>query len=121
MKLIAMIVVLLVAGGCTTMKPVEMSSDQLQRKISAGEMVKVGDFVKITTSDGKNHTFKVSAVTSDHVSGKGIEIPVESITAIQPGKFSAGKMVLYVVLGLGLLYVIGTSGSGGPFFGSSVY
>jgi hypothetical protein len=108
MKLILITVVVLFAGGCSTMKPVEMSPEQLQQKISLGEIVKVGDSVQIATSDGKTRKFKVTAITDEHISGKEIEIPVEDIVAVQTKEFSGGKTTALAAGGVGLLYIIGS-------------
>lgn len=107
MKLLSILFVLLVASGCTSMKAVEMSPEQLQQKVAAGEIIKVGDSVQIATSDGKTHKFKVSAVTADLVSGKAIEIPVGDILAVKTREFSGGKTAALTAGGVGLLYLIG--------------
>jgi len=109
MRLISIIAAILIASGCTTMKPVEMSADQLQEKISAGEIVNVGDSVQVATTDGKTHKFKVSAVTAEQISGKDIDIPVKEIVAIQTREFSGGKTTALAAGGVGLMYVIGTA------------
>ena len=99
--------VLLVASACTSMKAVEMSPEQLQQKVSAGEIISVGDSVQIATSDGQTHKFRVTAITADLVSGKDIEIPVTDILAVQTREFSGGKTTALAAGGIGLLYVIG--------------
>jgi len=107
MRLISILLVLLVASACTSMKAVEMSPEQLQQKVSAGEIIKVGDSVQITTSDGRTDKFKVTAITADLVSGKNIQIPVTDILAVQTREFSGGKTTALTAGGLGLLYIIG--------------
>lgn len=89
------------------MKAVEMSPEQLQQKVSAGEIISVGDSVQIATSDGQTHKFRVTAITADLVSGKDIEIPVTDILAVQTREFSGGKTTALAAGGIGLLYVIG--------------
>ena len=107
MRLISILFVLLVASACTSMKAVEMSPEQLQQKVSAGEIISVGDSVQIATSDGQTHKFRVTAITADLVSGKDIEIPVTDILAVQTREFSGGKTTALAAGGIGLLYVIG--------------
>jgi len=106
MKLISMIIIILVASGCTTLKPVEMSPEQLHDRISAGEVIEVGDSVKIVTTDGETHKFKVSAITADGIAGKGIEIPIADIVAVETREFSGGKTTALAVGSGVLLYVI---------------
>lgn len=107
MKLISILFVLLVASACTSMKVVEMSPGQLQQKVSAGEIVKVGDIVQIATADGQTHKFKVTAITADLVSGKHIAVPVADILAVKTREFSGGKTTLLAAGGIGLMYIIG--------------
>ncbi len=109
MKLISTIVVVLFVSGCTTMKPVEMSPEQLRQKVSAGEIVKVGDSIQIATTDGRTHKFKVTAVTNDRISGKEIEIPVGDILAVQTREFSGGRTTALAAGGVGLIYIIGSA------------
>jgi hypothetical protein len=107
MRLISIIAATLIASGCTTMKPVEMSADQLQEKISAGAIVNVGDSVQIATKDGKTYKFKVSAVTAEQISGKDIDIPVKEIVAVRTREFSGGKTTALAAGGVGLFVIIG--------------
>jgi hypothetical protein len=47
MKLLSTLIAILLVTGCTSMKPVELSPDQLQDRISAGEVIHEGDTVRI--------------------------------------------------------------------------
>jgi len=107
MRLISILFIVLVAGACTSMKAVEMPPGQLQEKVAAGEIVKVGDTVQIATSDGQTHRFKVTAITADLVSGKDIQIPVADILAVKTREFSGGKTTALTAGGIGLLYIVG--------------
>ena len=91
MKQLAVIVVVLICGACTTLEPAQLSSEQLHERMSAGEVVHVGDRVKIATADGKRHEFRVTAVTADTVSGEQIDIPIADVVAVETRKFSGGK------------------------------
>ncbi len=95
-----------VASGCTTLQPVEMSPEQLHERIFTDNIIEVGDSVKIVTSDGASHKFKVSAVTADHIAGKDIEVPIGDIIAIETREFSGGKTTALTAGGLALVYVI---------------
>ncbi len=90
-KIVSALLIILMVSGCTSMKPVEMSPDQVQQKIAAGEVLGVGDKVKIATSDDQIHKFKVTEVTDQKVRGDGIEVPIDEIVAVETKKFSLGK------------------------------
>ena len=116
MKLIPVLIATLVASGCTTLKPVEMSPEQLHGRISTGEVIQVGDTVKIATADGEKYKFKVTSITADHVSGKDIEIPIPDILAVQTREFSGGKTAA-LAGGAALLYAIGATVAAAVFVG----
>ena len=81
----------LLATGCSTLKPVEMPPEEVQLKIAAGELIEVGDTVKIATSDGEVKSFKVTGITDALVSGDGVEVPIDEIVAVETKEFSVGK------------------------------
>ena len=109
MKQLSSIVVILICCGCTSLRPVQVPADQIHERIAAGEIVHVGDRVRIATADGKRHEFRVTAVTADTISGKKIDIPITDVVAVETRKFSGGKTaalgggtyLLYVLLALG--------------------
>ena len=93
-------------SGCTTLEPVEMPPAQLHEQISRGGIIEVGDTVKIVTVDGAIRSFKVSAITTDHVVGNGIEVAIADVVAIETREFSGGKTTALTVGGLAALYVV---------------
>jgi hypothetical protein len=105
MKSLLVIFFALVACGCTTLKPVEMSPEELQQKIAAGEIIKVGDRVKVVTSDGVVHKFGVTEISTDRVSGKDVDLPIADIIAVETREFSGGKTTALVAGGT-LIYVL---------------
>ena len=105
MKLISMFVVILLFSGCTTLRPVELSPEQLHERISIGEVIQAGDDVKLFTADGKHHEFQVTAVTDDRIMGKDIEIPIADIIAVETREFSGGKTAVLAGSAY-LLYVL---------------
>jgi len=105
MKLIPVLIAILVASGCSTLKPIEMSPERLHERISTGEIIQVGDTVRIATADGENHKFEVTSITADHITGDGIEIPIADILAVQTREFSGGKTAA-LAGGAALLYAI---------------
>jgi capsular polysaccharide biosynthesis protein len=86
-RFVSVFLCILLASGCSTVTPVEMTPEQVQKKISIG----VGDTVKIATSNGEVYNFKVTAVTNQQILGDDIEIPIEEVVAIETKEFSAGK------------------------------
>ncbi|MDH3752045.1 MAG: hypothetical protein OEU40_15780 [Gammaproteobacteria bacterium] len=100
------LLVILVASGCTTLKPAEMSLEQLHEQIFAGNIIEVGDSVKIVTADGAIHKFKVSAITANRITGKDIELPIADIVAVETREFSRGKTTALAAVGVVLAYVI---------------
>ena len=90
-RFISVFLFILLASGCSTTKPVEMTPQEVQQKISAGELIAVGDKVKIATADGEVHEFEVTAVTSEQIQGDDIAIPIDDVVAIETKEFSAGK------------------------------
>jgi hypothetical protein len=105
MKYSLIFAVIFFASGCTTLKPVKMSPEVLQQKIAAGEVIEVGDKVKVVTSDGTVHRFKVTESATDQVSGKGIEVPIADIVAIETREFSGLKTGV-LIAGGSLVYVL---------------
>jgi hypothetical protein len=57
------------------------TSSKENLKISEGEVIGVGDTVKIATSNGEVYNFKVTAVTNQQILGDDIEIPIEEVVA----------------------------------------
>ena len=90
-KLICALLSILLMAACSTVKPIEMTPEQVQQKISAGEIVAVGDKVRVATSDGEVYNFKVTALTTQQIMGDEIKIPIDEVVAIGTREFSAGK------------------------------
>ena len=97
MKIIATIVILLLASGCTTFKPVGLESEKLHEQLYAGEIIHVEDKVKILTSDGIDHRFEVLEIKENRIMGSEVSIPFENIVAIEKRQFSAVKTTVLVV------------------------
>ena len=95
MKLVSALVAILMIAGCTTMKAVEMTPDELQEQISTGQILSEGEMVNIVTADERTHEFRVSTITDKSIIGSDIDVPVEisiaDIVAIETTEFSGGK------------------------------
>ena len=91
MKLLTLALVFLVATGCTSLKPVELAPETLQEKILSDNIINVGDWIKVVTSDGVRSEFKVTAISENHIRGKNIDIPIQDIVALETRELSGGK------------------------------
>jgi hypothetical protein len=108
MKPLSILIVILAVAGCTSMKPVAMPPDQLHEGISAGEIINEGDKVKIVTTDGQTHQFRVTAVDDESVVGNSIEVPITDIVTLKTKEYSGdktavlvgGSSVIFVILGI---------------------
>jgi hypothetical protein len=112
MRLVLALIVILMASACTTLRPVELSADQLQDRIPAGEVIQVGDSVVLTTSDDKQHKFVVTSITTEAVIGKDIEVPIENIVAAGKREPSTVKS-LSLIAGVAIVVAIAASGDAG--------
>ena len=100
MKLISIILIICFLTGCTTFKPVESAPDMLQEQISSKEIIKPVKQVKIVTTDGKHHKFKVVDVTDAYIEGNNVKVPIADIVSIEtqePAVFSSALIVLGVL------------------------
>jgi hypothetical protein len=93
MKIILAMIVITLANGCTTLRPVEMSPEQLQERIVSGGIIEVGDSVRVFTDDGESHEFTVTAISDDQIQGNDVAVPIENIIALESREFSGGKTV----------------------------
>jgi len=113
MKIISTFIVILLITGCTTLKPVEMSPEQLHARISAGEVLNEGDKVKIVTTDGKIHQFEVTDINDTSIVGDDVEVRIVDIVALETREFSGGKTAALVggsYVALGMLIALAVSG-----------
>ena len=94
-------------SACTTLEPVEMPAADVQRMILSGEVPLVGESIKVVTSDGKSHQYRVIEVDDEErvIRGKSVTVPIDEVVAIETREFSIGKTALlagssYVILAL---------------------
>lgn len=88
---LALLLICLLTAGCSTLKPVEMPPDEVQRQISAGDLIAFGDTVKVATSDGDVTRFRVTGITDALILGDGVEVPIDEVVAVETKAFSVGK------------------------------
>jgi|HubBroStandDraft_5_1064220.scaffolds.fasta_scaffold251972_2 hypothetical protein len=88
-----LVAVAVILAGCTTLRPVNGTPGELQRRINAGELLKAGDRVRIVTTDQKEHRFTVKTVGAGVVAGPSESIPVGQIDLLEKRQFSRGKTI----------------------------
>jgi len=118
MKIIASLtIIVFILSGCTTLRPVELSQPVIQERITAGDLIKTGDRVQITTIDGKVHALKVISINDGTIKGKNIEIAVNDIMQVEKRKISTVKTVFLVVGVLGVVALVQLGAAVGSIMG----
>ena len=92
-RLVSLLVIISLIG-CTSLRPIEATPEELQQRIRQEDIVEVGDRVRIFTADEKEHRFLVTAVDADEVRGKDVSVPIDSIVALQTRGISIGRTAL---------------------------
>lgn len=84
-----------------------MPAADVQQMILSGEVPLVGESIKVVTSDGKTHQYRVIEVDNEErlIRGKSVTVPIDEVVAIETREFSIGKTALlagssYVILAL---------------------
>jgi hypothetical protein len=110
MQRLILIITLISFAGCTTLRPIDGASRELQDRINSAGLLKAGDRVLIVTTDNKNHAFKVKEISSGVIKGRATEIPVDQVALVAKREFSTGKTVALVALSIlaavGLVVVV---------------
>lgn len=75
--------VLLVLAGCTSLQHVAVDPEVLRDRIRAGEVVRAGDRIAVTTEDGTQYAFTVAHVDADALSGDGFLVPIDRIATLR--------------------------------------
>ena len=91
----------LLGAACTTLEPVGPSPDEIRESIYAGDVLYRG--VRIVTTDGGTHRFRVLEVDSEAgvVRGKTQEVSVAEIASLQRRVFApamTGGAVMFVMM-----------------------
>jgi len=108
-----------IASACTTLRPVQLSTDNAQQQITSGELLKPGDKVRLITTDGKTHEFAITAidVAEGTVKGPADSVRVADIVTVERREPALGKtlgLILGIVGGLQLGAAIGSIATLGP-------
>jgi hypothetical protein len=106
MKRFTLFAAIIVLAGCTTLQPIEGTSNELRERIGSGGLLKVGDRVSIVTRDDRTHEFRVLAIRDGIIQGTSDSVPLDRLVTLQKREFSRAKTCLLVggiVLGVGLV------------------
>jgi hypothetical protein len=96
MKRFVALIAAISLAGCTTLRPIEGTSTELQQRISAGELLKAGDRVSIVTTDAKTHRFSVTGISAGLIEGKADSVPVDQVASLEKRQFSRAKTLALV-------------------------
>jgi hypothetical protein len=100
MKRFIVMAALISFAGCTTLRPIEGTANELQDRINAGGLLTAGDRVSIVTADAKRHIFRVRVVKDGTIEGRKDRVSVDQIVSVQKRKFSRAKTFLLVGCGV---------------------
>ena len=68
--------------GCTSLQPINLSSEDLRGQVRAGEIARAGDQVSLTTKDGKTQEFEVTEVTHNVIRGGESDVAIDDIVGV---------------------------------------
>jgi len=100
MKRLIVLAALISFAGCTTLRPIEGTANELQSRINAGGLLTAGDRVSIVTADAKRHVFRVRIIKDSLIDGTKDRVSVDQIVSVQKRKFSRAKTFLLVGCGI---------------------
>jgi hypothetical protein len=101
--------------ACHSFEPITGTPAELRGQLRAGQLVKVGDQLRVHTTAGKSYRLTVVAIDQRTLRAGKSEISIDDITALERAHFSTGKTLL-LVGGVTLIAVgaIASSASMGP-------
>jgi hypothetical protein len=100
MKRIIVLAALFGFVGCTSLRPVEGTSTELQSRINSGALLTRGDRISVVTTDAKTHQFRVRAISEGAIEGSRDRVPVDQIVSLQKREFSRTKTFLLIGCGV---------------------
>jgi hypothetical protein len=83
MKWLATWAFIIYVTGCTTMRPIDGSPRELQQFINSGELLKVGDRVRIVTADEEAHRFAITKMEAGPIVGRNESVPVDQVMSLE--------------------------------------
>jgi hypothetical protein len=102
MRRLIVFAVLINLAACTTLRPIEGTSSELQSRISSGGLLAAGDRVLIVTTDEKMHKFRVRGLSAGIIEGRRDRVPVDQLASLQKRQFSRAKT--WILVGCGVAF-----------------
>lgn len=84
----ALLVLLALTGGCTTVKRIDMDPAPLRDELRAGGVVKIGDRVTVVSEVQGDLTFVVTGVDGEFIRGESVEVPIAEVLILEKRKFA---------------------------------
>lgn len=78
-------------GACTSLQGVAIQPEDLQARIRAGELIRPGERIAVTTADGRETAFEVVERTPLVLRGRGVEVPIDEIVALRTERFDFAR------------------------------
>ena len=79
----AMLAVLVALAGCTSLQRVSAEPEDLPDRIRAGDLVRAGDRIAVTTGDGTQYAFTVAHLDAETLSGDGVRVPIDDVVTLR--------------------------------------
>jgi hypothetical protein len=103
MKCFTAWVLIIILGGCTTLRPIGAEQPDFAQRIASGELLKVGDRVVIETKDSQTYEFDVTSLSATSIDGKRWSIPTDQVVSLE--KRVVNRKKTFLILGSILLGV----------------
>jgi hypothetical protein len=105
-------------AACTTLKPVQLPTNETHEQIANGELLNAGNKVRLITADGRAHDLTVVTIdaAAGTVKGENESVRIADIVTVEKRKPAVGKtlgLVLGIVGGLQLGAIVGEAASFG--------
>jgi hypothetical protein len=88
MKRIIVLAAIISCTGCTVLRPIEGTSNELQQRLISGQLLKPGDRVEIVTTNQKAHRFTVTRIDAGLIEGKTESIQTDQVVSVERRQFS---------------------------------
>ena len=117
MKGFIVLAVLISFAGCTSLRPVEGTADELQSRINSGGLLSPGDRISVVTADAQTHKFRVRGISEGRIEGRTDSVAVIQIVSLQKREFSRAKTWLLIGCGVALTgFIVYAAANAAPAF-----
>jgi hypothetical protein len=80
---LAVLFVVASLGGCVNIEKVHQPPGTLRENIRQGELIRAGDRIAVVSSSLGERIFVVTEVDQEAIRGKGIEVPIDDVVALE--------------------------------------